>query len=585
MRNANAHYLKVLTIGLPLFLYGFIFRSLLLNIHTHLLDWFDFPYYAWTLNQNIQHFRNGTLENFFSTNIYYPHQGTLLFSDLLLPQSLMGLTFSIFTDNPITIVNLVFFLTFAGNVLAFYFFWHQLFQKQTTIFLLTFLSAFAPFLFLQLGHLQMITFWPFFLALGLVIHQSRGWQKAILVGLLTTLQFTASVYLGIFLLVVIGLWAGLELITKYLVTRRSQAQLRKVLLNSFVFYLLLGVCYLATNGFFIYHYLVIKNEYQITRLYGEYVVYAAHFTDYLFIPFDSIGHRVTSAWQKFNHHGVGELASYPGTVVAFLSLLGAFAFKSSHKEWSLSFKPTVTHQFFSLLLIAGFIFSLGPRLVVNGQYTTIPLPYHLVLKSIPLLEPIRATARWSFLMYLGLLYFVGHGFEKLNLSHFKKWLTLGFVCSLYVIEMVPLTKATQAQAYYHASYDVLTTECSSQPQVLLEYPLTESHAEASVVSNLSYRTQLMLASTRHGCLLVNGYSGFEPREYSLYEQALTSAVVNAERQRFFTLLDQKDVTYFKLNDAHLASESATLISDWLEATTSARMMIADPTTQIYHLTP
>src|SRR5258708_1707423 len=83
----------------------FIFRSLLFNLSTNLLDWFDYPLMVWTIFQNVEHLRNLSLNGFFNSNIFYPFQGSLLFSDLLLTQSLMALPLSFFFQNKILVFN------------------------------------------------------------------------------------------------------------------------------------------------------------------------------------------------------------------------------------------------------------------------------------------------------------------------------------------------------------------------------------------------------------------------------------------------------------------------------------------------
>src|SRR3990167_10472341 len=71
----------------------FVFRNLILNISTNLIDWLDYPYVIWVMSQSINHIQNLDFINFFETNAFYPHKMTLLFSDLLLPQALILLSF------------------------------------------------------------------------------------------------------------------------------------------------------------------------------------------------------------------------------------------------------------------------------------------------------------------------------------------------------------------------------------------------------------------------------------------------------------------------------------------------------------
>ncbi|MDO8638702.1 MAG: hypothetical protein Q7R43_03940, partial [Candidatus Daviesbacteria bacterium] len=92
------------------FLALFIFRSLVFNITKNLPDWNDYPYITWTIFQNADHVKNLQFDGFFDANAFYPFKGTLLFSDLLLPQSLIVILISYFTANPVLSFNILFFI-------------------------------------------------------------------------------------------------------------------------------------------------------------------------------------------------------------------------------------------------------------------------------------------------------------------------------------------------------------------------------------------------------------------------------------------------------------------------------------------
>ena len=148
-----------------LFLFGFVFRELLFNISTHLYDWGDGPYIIWVIFQNIQKIKSLDFLHFFDTNAFYPHKMTLLFSDILLPQSLIALPFSLIIKNPIFVFNIVFFITFIFNYCGAFLLWNKLFKNTLLAFFGSLLVVFSPFFHLQLGHFQMMSYWPFFFSL------------------------------------------------------------------------------------------------------------------------------------------------------------------------------------------------------------------------------------------------------------------------------------------------------------------------------------------------------------------------------------------------------------------------------------
>src|SRR3989344_2941974 len=77
----------------------FVFRNIILNISTNLLDWRDYAFYIWMMFQNITHITSLDFVNFFETNAFYPHKLTLFFIDTMLPQSLIFLPFYYLTKN------------------------------------------------------------------------------------------------------------------------------------------------------------------------------------------------------------------------------------------------------------------------------------------------------------------------------------------------------------------------------------------------------------------------------------------------------------------------------------------------------
>ena len=540
----------------------FAFRSLASGITTHLSDWNDYPFYVWTLYQNIGHFKSLTFHGFFNTNIYAPYQGSLLFSDLLLPQSLIALPLTLFTSNHILVFNIVFFISLLLDVVAVYFLWHQVTKDKFQLFFAVFATCISGFVFQNSVHFQILGFWPFFFGLGYLVRQPKRMIDAIWVGFWMGIQFLSGVYLSIFLLCAATGW--------YFVEMLWSIKKRKMLLELGRQYVSVLITFVCIAGFFIYKYIQIKHAYLITREYWEYVYYSAHVTDYLFsLHYNSVASKIwpISKWNNFDRAG----SLFPGGLLVGLAICGLYVYRKSKDRIEITLHLVKSDVYFFLLLIFGFFASIGPRLNVNGSFIAIPLPYFLPLKFLPILEPIRVNGRWSIFVLIALVYFAVKGMKKFSFLSSK--VALFFMCAVITLEVMPVARVTEAKAYYHDAYNLISPICVKSPKVLLEYPMTQDAKDVNVVSNLTYRTQQMLASLEHKCILVNGYMGYSPKDYDRYEQVLTDSVNRDIPNIFWRLISEKNIQFIKLNKKSLFSEKVTKITDML--TTNPKVKILE----------
>lgn len=548
----------------------FTFRSILFNLSTNLLDWQDYSLMVWITNQNTEHIKNVQIQNFFNSNIFYPFEGTMLFSDLLLPSSIISLLFQQFSSNPILVFNLVFFTTLFLNIWSSYLLWRLFFKQGLLIFFGTLITAFSPYFFMELNHFQMINFWPVFFGLYFLFKEQFTVKNSILVGIMISLEFLLSVYLWVFMLFAIGIWYGMQIIYRYL----QKKALKNIVIH--LFFVLLAMSILT--GPFALKYLQVKRSYNIVRPHEEYVLYSAHLSDYLFTTYyGSVVYstKLANLWNNYNQHNVGESGAFPGIVLLFLSVVGLIFLRKNTNSVSILVKLSFYNIYFFTLLVLGFFFSLGPRLSINGAYTGIPLPYYAVLKFIPLVEPIRANARWMFLLFFGLSYFSVMGLKKLS-SGGKKSLILTIVFSaIFLIEIVPFNKITGRKEYYPIVYNTLEEKCSPNPKILLEYPMSRFTTHNNIIEDLTYRNQFQLASIRHKCKLVNGYSGYAPKDYERYVDQLFWAIERKEEEMFWNLLAERKVNFFKLNKESLYKDRVAILEGWLNDKSKSKIFLND----------
>lgn len=568
MLNLKA-LLKVLPIIVSFFLLtAFIFRSLLFNISTHLLDWFDYPLMVWIIEQNIEHISNLQINNFFNSNIFYPFHNTLLFSDLLLPSSIIGLALQLFLSNPILIFNIIFFVTIFLNIWSSYLLWKIFFPDKVLLLFGTLISAFSPYFFMNLNHFQMINFWPFLFGLYFLFKEQINKKNAVFVGVMVSLEFLSSVYLCIFMLFAIGIWYTMKFIDQYL----KKEQIKDIIIHGLI--VLLTISILA--GPFALKYIQVKKEYNITRSPDEYISYSAHITDYIFTThyhsfISSI--PLVSLWNSLDKHLIGEAGSFPGVILIILSIFGVLFLRRGKYNTILGIKLNFYNIYFLILLVIGFVFSLGPRLNVNGIYIGIPLPYYVILNFFHIVEPIRANARWMFLLFLGLNYFALQGLKKFSNGNTKKLLLTIILSTLFLLETIPINKITTKKEFYSNVYETIEKACTQKPQVLLEYPINRFIEDDNIIEDLTYKTQFQLASIKHKCLLVNGYSGYAPKDYDRYENELFWAIEKKDKSLFWKLMEERKVKFFKLNKSHLYDDRIMIIETWFTQSQDARILL------------
>lgn len=561
---------KLFYFAIFLILFGVVFRSLLLNLSAALIDWRDYALMVWIMFQNMSKIMTFNFHNYFDTNAFYPHHYSLLFSDLLLPQSVLSLPFYLLTNNLVLSFNLVFIITFILNYISTFLFWKQIFKKDSLAFLGSLLIIFSPFFHLENSHFQMMSYWPFFFSLYFLVRANTGNRNLFffLSGLFVAIQFIASVYLSVYLIFTIALYSFFNF--------WNLKDLKKNFTGGFI----LCVTFLTLSGFFIKGYLDMKYEYNFKRDLGEYITYSASLSDYIFTSsVNSIVHRsfLMKKWNGFDKNGWGGHASFPGFLILITALTGIFSIIKDKKELLLKLKIDKQKGFFITIMLLGFIFSLGPRLNFNGQYAYIPLPYTLVLKFVPLSEATRVPSRWSFLFFFGIIFFAVLGLNKISGSKYRNYILTGFFL-IFLLEYLPLNMPSSIESYTDNRDEILKQLCLSGKEVVLELPVTHLSADSNIADGLSYITKRQLASTFNNCRIVNGYSGYDiPDNFELSDK-LEAAIELNDVDKFVYELKHQNITIVKFNPDHFNPPKQAKLYTFLKLLDSSKQLRKiDPT--------
>lgn len=83
--------------------------------------------------------------NLFNANIFYPYPNTLAFSEILMPQSLFALPFTLATNNPVLGYNLALLAMLWLDAFAMYLFVYDLTRRAEAAWIAGAIYAFNPF--------------------------------------------------------------------------------------------------------------------------------------------------------------------------------------------------------------------------------------------------------------------------------------------------------------------------------------------------------------------------------------------------------------------------------------------------------
>jgi hypothetical protein len=162
---------------------------------------------SWILAWNVHALITDPL-NLFNANIFYPVQNTLALSEHMIAVVPIFAPAYLLTGNPILAYNKVFFMAFILSGLTMFLMFHHWTEKIWAALLSGCLFAFAPIRFSQLSHIQLANFYwaPLvFLFLNRFLWSKR-WADLAWLAVFYWLQMLASVYLGWFITIGVGVY-------------------------------------------------------------------------------------------------------------------------------------------------------------------------------------------------------------------------------------------------------------------------------------------------------------------------------------------------------------------------------------------
>lgn len=478
----------------------------------------------------------------FDANIFYPEPNTLAYSEHLFVQGVMGAPLLWAGASTTLVHNLLVIAGFAltGWTMA------LVIRRWTgdwwAAVLAGMLLAFNAHTLSRLAHLQAlhVEFLPLAMyALDRLLTLPRV-RTALALAAAFVLQSLTSNYLFVFM--VFGM-TGAALSRPRDWLWRDRARTAGLIGLSAA----LAIVLLAP---FLYHYWLARQQQGLGRALAEVATYAASWQDYL----AASGRLHYETWSVQFAREQGAFL-FPGVTALCLATVAVL----SGKAWTRAGRMWVGLGF------AGLVLSFGAS--VPG--------YESLYRAVPLLQGIRASVRFGFLVLAAVAALAGLGFAAVRSRLSDRPRALAAVSAaallLVTIEAARIPIAYTAARRVPPAYRLLATEPNA---VLVELPL---FSPLAVFRNAPY----MLHSTVHWRPLVNGYSGFLPADYPAHWEAVRVFPDDSA----LAYLRELGVTHIAVHAAWFAEAHGEERLLRIPATAGLTLIVQGGTLSLYRLSP
>ncbi len=183
--------------------------------HEAVSDFGDPLLNIWILTWDIEQVVHGNLSGFFDGNIFFPHQRTLAYSEMLLPQALLAALPLLLTGNRVLAYNFVLLASFLFSAIGMYGLAYRLTKSGVASVVAGMIFAFSPFMFDHTAHLQIffaggIPLTLLFLSRFL---QTEAWRDLLLLALFFVIQLLGNCYYAVYLSYAVALLVLVHLVT------------------------------------------------------------------------------------------------------------------------------------------------------------------------------------------------------------------------------------------------------------------------------------------------------------------------------------------------------------------------------------
>lgn len=433
----------------------------------------------------------------FDANIFYPHRGTLAYSEANIVAGVVAAPVWVATKNPYAAFNTVVLVAFAAAALSAFLLVRVLGGSRLGAAIAGLIYGFSPYMFAHIPHIQLLmTFGPA-LSMAAMHHftNAPSARRGLLLGLALAVTGLACAYYGIFA----GLATGVGLVWDLVVHRRLKDA------RFWAGVAVAAIVVLLIVGPFFIPYLSVRDA-GFERSLNEARVHStnlgAYFASAVVVHRWMLGlmeHWGLARWTEVLFPGFLSIGlAILAVVVAVRTRHGFPAEAASEASDVRRWEASVPRRWVALYVTLGalaFWASLGPA---GGLYTWL---YHVV----PAFSFLRAPVRFGVLVLLVIAVLAGFGVTWLERKRWKSW---------------PKVAAALIAVALTESY-VGPLQLTAAPQLAQSYRQLAALPRAPVAEFPFYagsfdrhrHTEYMLASTFHWQPLINGYSDHMPEDF------------------------------------------------------------------------
>jgi hypothetical protein len=431
----------------------------------------------------------------FDANIFYPHRGTLAYSENNLGAGALAIPMYWATRNPYAAHNFVMLLAFVLSAAGMYYLVRYLTGDRRAAAISAIGFAFCPFVFAHTAHIQLLMTagLPFTMLAFHRMADRPDIQRGVVLGLAMAAQAICCGYYGVFVCLMVG-FAILVLasIRKLWLVRPFWVAILTAALVAIVLVLPAFLPYVSVQ------------EVGFHRELKDAIQYSANWSDYL--ASSSYAH----AWMLGYLPPWSEV-SFPGFVIAALGAAGAVIATRDRRIELL--------MLYGGLTLLAFWASFGPKALL----------YSALYHAVPMFAWLRAPARFGLVVGFGLSVLAGvaasHWLQRVRQpTVLAAALVLVSAGELFVPLYLPAVPPVEP---------VYRTLATLPRGPVIEMPFFYPQV------GLFQHTKYMLASTAHWMPMVNGYSDYIPPDF--YEHVMTLAPFPSRAA--FKILEPNRVRY------------------------------------------
>ncbi len=430
----------------------------------------------------------------YAGNTFFPYPHAVILTDPMVSLAILNVPVRLLTDNPWVGYNLLivaaYYLSCVGG---------EMLTREVTGSRIAAVwgGVFWGFLFYRvhhIGHLQVLSYqWiPFAVAALLRFWRKPGAGTALIFVLAFVAQALVSWYLAVILVVV------LAVVT---ISRPLSETVARPLVKYYA--LIAGAAMAAILPFALPYRAgftdsTLAERHALVNSFGD----AVHLLDYLTPPVSTLAGRLVAG----NGYLIwGENTLYIGVVPLALAAIALVA--AARRRASLDRRWVACGL---SLMATGYVLALGFVSTSLG----VRLPLHYGARLFPILAGMRATQRFSLVLYVGVLLLSSLGLARLiaSWSRRRQIAMCVVVCAGFLCEVFPVNLPISASAKYTLSapdrFIARYQRTRNEPLVVLHLPIFY-FKEAYPVGEATY----MVDSTAHWARVLNGFSGGVPNGF------------------------------------------------------------------------